>query len=389
MSRLLVCTQTGRGTGFGRVAESIASSLAEDHEVHVVGLGETELSRRWFQHAHDELDANRISAVSRIANEFGAAVVILVGQGQLQSWQIAALRSSRYVGVIIAYVPVEGSIYNAAPLEGLLRCDAVVAYTEAGADELRHALQAITAVGDFQKKMHVISHAIDRGSPGLGKSRELLRAQLFPQMEHRHSGTWILNGNRNDHRKCPELSLQAFARVAAKHRDATLILHCRHRRRGLSLRIEIARLGLQNQVFITSDIGSEFLSEEQVSLLYASCEIGINSALGEGWGLVAFEHALFGAAQILPSHAGLREIWGSAPVWSPVAGKLYIDEVFLGQVPDEDATADSISRLLSDPAKLQQVGSACAAKARSEALTSAVIGREWQALVATVLRQRL
>lgn len=388
MNRILICTQTGCGTGFGRVAETIADALAEKYEVHVVGLGKSTQSRVWEQHDHSDFDPNRISAVCRVAGKLHCSAVILIGQGQLQSWQVSALKSNAFAGAVIAYVPVEGKIYNVTPLVGLLQCDKVVAYTQTGAHEIHSAFQARPDLNNNNLDISVIPHKVERILIDQRMPRESLRTKLFPRLSDRNSGFWILNANRNDERKRPELSLLAFAQVAALHPRATLILHCRSRRRTKNLRIEIAKLSLQKQTFLTCDLATDFFSDAKMSLLYSCCDIGINSALGEGWGLVAFEHAQFQAAQILPAHAGLQEIWGSAPSWAAVAEGVPIDEVFIGQAPIIQAMATSIDELLGDTLKLQQVGKACAAAAEIKVSDSTEIDLQWCRLIATLLSKR-
>jgi glycosyltransferase involved in cell wall biosynthesis len=51
------------------------------------------------------------------------------------------------------------------------------------------------------------------------------------------------------------------------------------------------------------------LTIEQLNQVYNACDVGINTCIGEGWGLVNFEHAATGVAQVVPDHTSLREIF--------------------------------------------------------------------------------
>ena len=113
-------------------------------------------------------------------------------------------------------------------------------------------------------------------------------------------------------------------------------MHCNPRRRNLNLRDERARLGLDDRVILTRDEPPTRWSEHRLSRLYACCEIGVSSTMAEGWGLIAFEHALHGAAQVMPRHAALAEIWGDAPVWAPLGQQMRVDRVFDGAEPQVD-----------------------------------------------------
>jgi len=70
------------------------------------------------------------------------------------------------------------------------------------------------------------------------------------------------------------------------------------------------RYGFDNKLILstTADkIPSVF--DDQLNVIYNATDVGINTSLGEGWGLVNWEHAATGKMQILPSHSALREVW--------------------------------------------------------------------------------
>jgi glycosyltransferase involved in cell wall biosynthesis len=258
----------------------------------------------------------------------------------------------------------------------------IMAYTATGAADLEAALRATQESAQTLPPVFVIPHAIDRLPFSLPADRPNLRAALFPEHAHRAEGVWLLNANRNDYRKRPELTMAAFALVAKDLPQATLVLHCSPDRPGLDLRAERDRLGLGDNVVFTQDTYPGPLTERQLADLYACCDIGINTALAEGWGLIAFEHALCGAAQILPAHKGLQEIWGGAPLWIPVGEKTAIDDVFSGQAPGTAALSAAVRYLVVDAAARQQVAGACAARASDYRFEWERVGAMWRKMVA-------
>ena len=60
------------------------------------------------------------------------------------------------------------------------------------------------------------------------------------------------------------------------------------------------------------NVNGESLTEQQINLLYNACDVGINTSMGEGWGLISFEHGATGAAQIVPAHTSFIENWTGA-----------------------------------------------------------------------------
>ncbi|MBA0885559.1 glycosyltransferase family protein [Flavobacterium undicola] len=389
LALVLIVSNTGRGTGFGRIAAGIAKSIAVEYEVHVVGLGLNEVEETWLGHQHHILDATRTSTLATLASRLCPSLIILIGQGQLLAWQVTRLRRDGFLGAILSYVPVEGKVHSSLPLIGLEQSTTVVAYTDIGAKILTRALEEQSQLISRRLPfITTISHAIDKPLISKIEQRQQLREKLFPTYSHLSDGIWILNANRNDLRKRPELTLKAFAAIAVLRPNITLVLHCQPTRGGCDLRIERDRLGLRGRVILTHEMRPELWSDEHLVQLYTCCEIGINSCMGEGWGLVAFEHSLYGGAQILPAHEGLREIWGDAPLWVPVSGNIPMDDVFSGQIPDHEDLSIAILQLIDQPNKANQIALACATRSFDPKLGWKSIGIEWLNLIALTLQEQ-
>lgn len=384
MHRVLVCSQTGRNSGFGRIARGIAQSLSATYRVHVVGLGPGQENDSWSGHPHHHHDPTRTTALSKLTRRLNPGAVILVGQGQLLAWQVTRLRRDGFSGVIIPYVPMEGMVRDTAPLADLQAATAIVAYTDTGAASLKEALAETNPVQPIPP-ISVIPHAIDRTVPLLPDRRPALRAALFPAFAQRAEGVWLLNANRNDYRKQPELTIAAFAQIQKEIPEATLVMHCHPERPGMDLLAECNRLGLGDNIIFTHETYPDLLTDEQLTQLYNCCEIGINTALAEGWGLISFEHALCHAAQIIPAHRGQQEIWGAAPLWIPVIETVPADYVFSGQVPQTETLAAAIHHMVTNAQVRQQVAERCAVHAANPRFSWAQVGDSWKKLVGSLL----
>lgn len=384
MASILLVSHTGRPTGFGRVALGIAGALAAAHPVQVLGLGPPLPGEGWSGPPADPLDMGHSSALRAWVRATPPAVVVLVGVGSLAAWQAARLRQEGYAGHLVAYVPVEGAIYG-NELAGLRACSEVVAYHAPGAAALAQVLGPGCPVSWLYHGSDAPAPEAPAAPAALAAARPALRRQLLPGLAAHAHHTWVLNANRHDLRKSPELTLRAFAEVVAAAPATTLLLHGAPQRPGLDLRRERDRLGLRGHVVFTEDELPRPWTDAQLAALYQCCEIGVNSALGEGFGLIAFEHAQHGGAQVLPAHAGLRALWGEAPAWVPVAGEVVLDDVFTGQVPDPAALGATLLALVQQPAVAQAHAVACGARARAACFGWAAVGGHWQALVARLL----
>lgn len=110
------------------------------------------------------------------------------------------------------------------------------------------------------------------------------------------------------------------------------------------------------------------LSEAALTKLYRACDVGINTAMGEGWGLVSFEHASTGAAQVIPNRTACGALWNgrTAQMVEPVAWKVPASSPLeMGEV-DAAGVAHALNWLLSDRPRLRRLSRAGSRYAHEE-----------------------
>ena len=134
----------------------------------------------------------------------------------------------------------------------------------------------------------------------------------------------MLNASRFDQRKRIDLTVEGFARFAAgKPANVRLCLH--HAILGDAetdqITALIARFGLQARVHLNPLAGG-VVGDRDLNLLYNACDAGINTSMGEGWGLVSVEHGAAGAAQIVPDHSACAELWNGRAEMIPPARRI-------------------------------------------------------------------
>jgi glycosyltransferase involved in cell wall biosynthesis len=83
--------------------------------------------------------------------------------------------------------------------------------------------------------------------------------------------------------------------------------------------------------------------------IYGACEAGINTSSAEGWGLVNFEHAATGAAQLAPDHTGCSELWkGYAAMLPPSVSIIDPQNLKEHYVISPESVADALERMYAD-----------------------------------------
>jgi D-inositol-3-phosphate glycosyltransferase len=390
--RLLIVGNGGRPTGYGRVLDSLAPHLARVFDVLHFAL----------DHRGAPLDA----AVRRLPNmlmgdPFGAAqlpalldafrpdLVLVCHDVELSRVYVEVLRVCRGASLrprLVFYAPIETP---AAPPEhalGLADVDHAVAYTHYGRRVIEDACQR---AGRTAPPLAAIPHGVDVAlfnplcpdDPGAGRADA--RAALWPDRPDLRDAFIALNANRNVYRKRVDLTLAAFARFASGKQEVFLALHLGLIDRGCDVRALAGELRIEDRLLLLHD-GPEkpSASDERLNLIYNAADVGLNTALGEAWGLVAFEHAATGAAQIVPAHGAATELWGDIGLLAP-----------LDPTPDApgrvsiDGVAAALNALYADPALRREYSRRACAHATQARFGWSAIAREWIALLEGALER--
>jgi glycosyltransferase involved in cell wall biosynthesis len=129
-----------------------------------------------------------------------------------------------------------------------------------------------------------------------------------------------------------------------------------------------------------SEAGHPQVDDERLNLIYNACDVGVNTARAEGWGLVSFEHAATGAAQVVPGHGACLELWSDAGVLLPVAND--------DRGPGAEAVADALGRLYDDGSLLCEWSARAFSHATADRFSWTVIAKQWEAELARCLTAR-
>jgi glycosyltransferase involved in cell wall biosynthesis len=130
----------------------------------------------------------------------------------------------------------------------------------------------------------------------------------------------VLNANRNSYRKAIDLTIRSFL-IFLKQQQMDprlfLLLHMQLDS-GYGYNIvnviesECLMLGLNFNEIINNRIlrlKNNPIEDETMNVLYNACDVGINTCIGEGFGLCNAEHSLVGKPQVVSSVGGLKDIF--------------------------------------------------------------------------------
>ena len=141
-------------------------------------------------------------------------------------------------------------------------------------------------------------------------------------------------------------------------------------------------LGIADRLLTTPHEGRRpNVSDEHLNLVYNACDVGLSTAAAEGWGLVAFEHAAAGGAQVVPDHSAGAELWPGRALMLPAR-----PAESGGHVVSPEAVAEALARLHGDRSLREDLAARGRAFATSPELAWPAVARRWEPLLVECLR---
>jgi glycosyltransferase involved in cell wall biosynthesis len=326
--RILILGPAIKPTGYARVAEGMLSPIRDRFEFHQFAPNfRGPATFRYWPIYPNEIrgDPYGLAQLPALIARIDPQLLIIVFDIYLYYVHKTQLEQLCPRLPVILYCPIDGDDADPSFLKGLGGLARLVLFTRFAQTVIEAALRTLPERATVPVTS-IIPHGNDTavfrpcvstaaGEPDIVESRRVARAQLFPGRADLQDAFIVLNANQNNARKRIDLTLQGFACFAQdKPPDVKLYLHMDLYERGCELLPLARQLGIADRLLLTADgRGSCMSSDQEMNLIYNSCDVGLNTSLGEGWGLVAFEHAATGAAQILPRNSVHEELWaGSA-----------------------------------------------------------------------------
>ena len=256
---------------------------------------------------------------------------------------------AQYRGKIcqIALYPIDGENIPSKWVPFMDKLDGLITLTEFGKRETERAVKAPVRVANLGIDPQLFY-------PVSPDQKKQLRQQKFKFMVNKFAITWV---GRNFSRKNPGLAVMGFAHWVkkAKVKDAILYMHCSDNDPAGSSILELVRrdfphvadmICLPDNFNVGIGVDRKILAE----LLQAS-DVGLNTSLGEGWGMPLTETMACGVPMIAPAHSACMEQIGANEERGElikIAASFHANNNILQHIGDPISLANKLNELYSN-----------------------------------------
>lgn len=385
---ILVIGDAVATTGFARVMHGVFENLPSGkYDVHHLGVNYRGDPHEYNSKIYPAIpggsfnigDIYGISRIVGLLNAVEPKLVFILNDIWVLPLYMQELRKFTDRGFkVVTYSPIDAQPIEWRWLTEIRDVSRTVVYTEFAKQTLENSLEDwknYLAKNDDNKQavfppIEVIPHGVDRKlfypqGPVKDRSGGILmsgrinaKRKVYPNKDGFINSFIVLNANRNQPRKRIDLTMKGFSMFAKdKPENVKLYLHMGVDDMGWNIIHLSERYGIDDRLIISSDQSQmPQLSNERLNEIYNACDVGINTSLGEGWGLISFEHAATRAAQVLPRHSSQPEIWGDAAEYMEI-DRWYPTEKILteGGFVSPEGVADALQKLYDDPKYLEEM----------------------------------
>jgi glycosyltransferase involved in cell wall biosynthesis len=198
----------------------------------------------------------------------------------------------------------------------------------------------------------------------------------------------VLNANRNQPRKKLDITIKGFAKFARnKPKNVKLYMHCGIVDSSVNLETLTSRYGCQDRLIISSmKPGVQVVPDARLNEIYNVGDVGINTGMGEGWGLTNVEHAATGAVQLVPNHSACRELFSGCGLLMNTYGEFMFDNsMTVGKLVGYDEVAQKLEYLYNNQEEREKLAKLGYEKFTSEEYSWKKIAQDWLNLFEEVL----
>lgn len=390
--RILVIADLVIKTGFGRVAHSLIEHWEPYYDIVGVGVnyhGDPHDYKFPIFPAHNGVSIYGENRVVELLNSQDFDLVWILNDAWVIHRYLKAIKENvkKALPKIVVYFPVDSTEHNSEWYTNFDVVTVPVTYTRFGEWVVRDANPTLD--------VKVIPHGVDTKTfYKIEEKRSDYKNKFFaPYLDKvgdMSDSFIVLNANRNQPRKKLDITMKGFAKFARnKPSNVKLYMHCGIVDASINVDTLANRYGITDRLIVSSTKrGVQVVPEFRLNEIYNVGDVGINSGLGEGWGLCNVEHAVTGAVQLVPSHSACRELFtGCGALMNTSVEFMFDNSLTVGKLISSDEVAQKLEYLYRNPEERERLAKLGYDKFTSPEYSWSEIAKTWVSLFDEVLNK--
>jgi D-inositol-3-phosphate glycosyltransferase len=384
--KVLWCSDLVTPTGFARVSHSLLETLKEKYDI--IGLG---VNYRGDPHPYPYPIypagiGGRVFGEDRLVNILNSTkfdILYIINDAWIVNNYLEAIKTNVTMPLpkIVVYFPVDSANHDPEWYTNFRMVDRAVTYTEFGKGVVNNPFCAPNL------KLDIIPHGTN---PKVFYKKFTNRKDAKALMvghEKDPNSFIFLSANRNQPRKRLDIVLNAFKLFAEGKNDVLLHMHCGVRDSHIDVAKLSQRLGIDSKLILTNlASGVQHVPDIKLNDIYNAADVGLNSSMGEGWGLTSIEHAMTGAPQIVPDHSACREIFSDCGLLVPTITDFTFDNsMTVGRLITPEALAGKMNQIYTDKDLYKELSDKSIEKFSDPRYSWEYIAGQWDKLFTEVL----
>lgn len=296
-----------------------------------------------------------LDRVCNLLNTFDYDLLFILNDAWVISYYLESIKKNvtKKLPNIVVYFPVDSEYHDPAWYKDFDIVNKAVTYTNFG--------KSVVNVCMPDMNVDIMPHGVDlEDFYQIHPDRLHVKLDLFQDklkgVDKLDDTFIVLNANRNQPRKKLDVTMRGFGLFAqGKPSGVKIYMHCGVRDSHIDIIKQAKRWKIDDRLIFTSlTQGIQRVSKEKLNKIYNACDVGINTSLGEGWGLVNLEHAATGAAQVVPNHSACAELfYDCGLLMNPVVDITFDQTETVGKLTTAEEVARNLELLYANPALLK------------------------------------
>jgi D-inositol-3-phosphate glycosyltransferase len=377
-------------TGFSRVSHSIIEHLPKDkYDLSVLAVnyfGDPHPYPYKVYPARAKGEIYGVNRVNEICEVEKPDLIFLINDSWITKDYLEELKKvykGKALPKIVTYIPVDAKDHDPEWYVNFDVVDQMVAYTDFGRDVITKA------VPPLEGKVAVIPHGIDNKTfYKIDAPKEELKKSLYGNRADLVDSFIVFSGNRNQSRKRLDILLYGFELFSRdKPENVKLYMHCGIQDQHINVYKLAKRLGFAERLVITNrNNGVQQVPEERLNLIYNATDVGVNTGVGEGFGLTQIEHSITGAPQVVADHSALHELYEDCGLLIPTSYDVTLDHIMTtGRIVRPEDVAEKLEMLYCDEGLRHSLSLKGLQKFTQSKYSWSNISQQWDELFSSLL----